>query len=88
MYVQNQKKIVKNTHCITLFGIEIQISRMVRNNKQNAWCRFIERSGKKKKKAKTCVHHWNFVLSKSQLTSHLNPCIASFLFQYLFHTIA
>lgn len=44
MYVQNQKQIVKNTHCITLFGIEIKISRMVRNNKQNAWCKFIERS--------------------------------------------
>lgn len=44
MYVQNFKKIVKNTYCITLFGIEIKISRMVRNNKQNAWCKFIERS--------------------------------------------
>lgn len=44
MYVQNQKQIVKNTHCMTLFGIETKISRMVRNNKQNAWCKFIERS--------------------------------------------
>lgn len=48
MYVQNQKKIVKNTHCTTLFGIEIKISRMVKNNKQNAWCTFIKKNAKNK----------------------------------------
>ncbi len=64
MYVQNQKKIVKNTHCITLFGIEIQISRMVRNNKQNAWCRFIERSGKKKKKSQNMCSSLEFCFIK------------------------
>jgi hypothetical protein len=42
------KSIVKNTHSLTLFGIEIKISRMVGNNKQNAWCKFIERSAKNK----------------------------------------